>query len=197
MNARAIARAVCVLVMLVCTTSVQAAVTVETVTVGHPGNAADTRYDTSGYGAVSHEYNIGKHEVTAGQYCEFLNAVADTDSYGLYNASMWSDTYGCKIQQSGASGSYAYSVAADYANRPVNYVSWGDAVRFANWLHNGQPTGVQGDSTTEDGAYDLDGAVTEAALLAISREADWKWAITSEDEWYKAAYYKGGGTSAG
>jgi len=33
--------------------------------------------------------------------------------------------------------------------------------------------------------------------LAINREADWKWAMTSEDEWYKAAYYKGGGTNAG
>ena len=25
----------------------------------------------------------------------------------------------------------------------------------------------------------------------------WKWAVTSEDEWYKAAYYKAGGTNAG
>ena len=26
---------------------------------------------------------------------------------------------------------------------------------------------------------------------------DWKWAIVSEDEWYKAAYYKGGGNDVG
>ena len=84
-----------------------------------------------------------------------------------------------------------------WANRPVNYVSWGDAARFANWLHNGQPTGAQDLSTTEDGAYYLNGATTDAALLAVKREADWKWAVTSEDEWYKAAYYKGGSTNAG
>ncbi len=155
--------------------------------------------DTTGYGSVGYNYNIGKYEVTAGQYTEFLNAVAVTDTYGLYNTYMdtVNDSYGCKIKRSGASGSYTYSVASDWANRPVNYVSWGDSARFANWLHNGQPTGVQGLATTEDGAYYLNGATTDAQLMAVNREADWRWAITSENEWYKAAYYKGGSTSAG
>ena len=173
------------------------AVTIDTVSVGNAGNTADTRYATPGYGSVAYEYNIGKYEVTAGQYTEFLNAVADTDTYGLYNTSMWSSTYGCKIERAGSSGSYTYSVASDYANRPVNYVSWGDSARFANWLHNNQPTGAQGASTTERGAYTLDGAMTDAQLLAVNRNSNWKWAITSEDEWYKAAYYKGGSTNAG
>jgi len=173
------------------------AVTIDTVSVGNAGNTADTRYATPGYGSVAYEYNIGKYEVTAGQYTEFLNAVADTDTYGLYNTSMWSNTYGCKIERAGSSGSYTYSVASDYANRPVNYVSWGDSARFANWLHNNQPTGAQGASTTERGAYTLDGAMTNAQLLAVNRNSNWKWAITSEDEWYKAAYYKGGSTNAG
>ncbi|MCX7425720.1 MAG: SUMF1/EgtB/PvdO family nonheme iron enzyme [Planctomycetia bacterium] len=84
-------------------------------------------------------------------------------------------------------------MAADRADRPVNYVSWGDAARFANWLHNDQPTGAQGLSTTEDGAYYLNGATSQAALMGVNREADWKWAITSEDEWYKAAYHKNNG----
>ena len=35
----------------------------------------------------------------------------------------------------------------------------------------------------------------EVALTAVSREADWKWAITSEDEWYKAAYHKNDGVT--
>ncbi len=169
------------------------AVTIETVPVGNLGNAAD---DT-GYGSVSYAYNIGKYEVTAGQYTEFLNAVAKTDAYGLYNPTM------NDIIQSGTSGSYSYSVAAYWANRPVNLVSWGDTTRFANWLHNGQPTGAQDSTTTEDGAYNLSGthsyynpdgsignqSLLNVALMAVNREADWKWAITSEDEWYKAAYY--------
>jgi len=179
-----------------CAVVAQATVTIDTVPVGNVGNKADTAAHSgnpAGQGAVGYAYNIGKYEVTAGQYTEFLNAVADTDAYGLYNTNMWSSTYGCKIERTGSSGSYTYSVASDYANRPVNYVSWGDAARFANWLHNGQPTGAQGLSTTEDGAYYLNGATTNVQLLAVTRETDWKWAITSEDEWYKAAYHKNDG----
>jgi formylglycine-generating enzyme required for sulfatase activity len=164
----------------------------ETVTVGNPGNAADG----VGFGAVDYEYRIGKYEVTAGQYTEFLNAVAANDAYGLYNTAMWTDAQGCKIQRSGSSGNYTYSVASDRADRPVNYVSWGDAARFANWLHNGQPTGGQGAGTTEEGAYTLSGATTTDALQAVSRNADWQWAIPSEDEWYKAAYHAGDGATA-
>ena len=53
----------------------------EFVPVGDPGNAADA----SGYGAVAYTYQIGKYDVTMAQYCQFLNAVAKTDTYGLYN----------------------------------------------------------------------------------------------------------------
>lgn len=170
----------------------QAAITIDTVAVGNAGNAADS----TGYGSVGYNYRVGKYEVTAGQYAAFLNAVAKTDTYGLYNGYMWSSSYGCKIQQSGSAGNYSYGVASDYANRPVNYVSYWDSCRFANWLGNGQPTGLQGVSTTETGAYTLIGYNGQDGRT-IGRNANWKWAVTSEDEWYKAAYYKGGGTSAG
>lgn len=172
----------------------QASIIIDTVAVGDKGNTADS----TGYGSVGYDYNIGKYEVTAGQYTAFLNAVAATDTYGLYNAHMADVTtwWGCNIQRSGTSGSYSYSVASDWANRPVNYVSWGDSARFANWLHNGQPTGVQDASTTERGAYTLDG-YSGSDGRTIQRQAGRKWVVTSEDEWYKAAYYKGGGTNAG
>jgi hypothetical protein len=38
---------------------------------------------------------------------------------------------------------------------PVNRVSFYDALRFANWRHNGEPTGEQDNTTTEDGALRL------------------------------------------
>ncbi len=165
----------------------------ETVPIGNANNTADRRImtdRTTGYGSVGYDYNVGKYEVTAGQYTEFLNKVAGVDTYGLYNPKMWSDAYGCKIQRSGhgwVGSPYTYSVAPSYANRPVNYVSFWDGCRFANWLHNGQPTGAEDSSTTEGGAYTL---TTEGmSNNTVTRNANWQWAVTSEDEWYKAAYY--------
>ena len=173
------------------------AVSMETVTVGNAGNAAD---DT-GYGWVSTTYNMGTYEVTAGQYREFLNAVAKSDPYGLYNSSMDSNAQGCQITQHGSDGNYTYdfsggtveapgSTAADWENRPVNFVSWGDAARFSNWMYNGQGSG-----DTEDGSYYLNGATTDAQLMGITREADATWVIPSEDEWYKAAYHENDGVT--
>jgi sulfatase modifying factor 1 len=195
MNAPRAWASACVVVGLLA--GAASALNMEAVPVGDPGNAPDTRYSTTGVGSVSYTYNIGKYEVTAGQYCEFLNAVAKTDTHALYSTVMSRTDSGCGITRSGGAGSYTYSVDPAFVNRPVNNVSWGDAARFANWLHNGQPTGVQGLSTTEDGAYYLIGAVTNDQLLAVSRKSNWKWALPSEDEWYKAAYYKGGSANAG
>ena len=156
------------------------AVTMDWVTVGNAGNVNDG----TGYGGVSDVYQISTYEVTAGQYTEFLNSVAATDTYALYHVWMWSSSWGCKIQQSGSSGSYTYSVASDYANRPVNYVSWYNTLRFTNWLHNGQGTG-----DTEDGAYDM------SLGSSVVRKASATVWLPSEDEWYKAAYHKNDGVT--
>jgi len=121
--------------------------------------------------------------------------VAKVDTYALYSTNMFNTQFGSGIARSGAGTAedpYTYSVTPAFANRPVGYVSWADAARFANWLHNNQPAGAQDLTTTEDGAYYLNGATSNAALLAVTREDDWKWAIPSEDEWYKAAYYDSG-----
>lgn len=171
--------------------SASAAITIETVLVGNPGNPADS----TGYGAVDYTYNIGKYEVTAGQYTAFLNAVAATDIYELYSVFQTDSVYGCGITRAGSWGNYTYSVDPAFANRPVNYVNIGDAMRFANWLHNGQPTGEQVKGITETGAYSLNGAVTVAEVQAAVRNADWRWAVTSENEWYKAAYHKNDGAT--
>ena len=84
----------CVCVMLLAA-GAHAEVVIETVTVGNPGNDGElSGSGADGYGAdricgaVDYVYNIGKFEVTAGQYTEFLNAVAATDTYGLYNPNM-------------------------------------------------------------------------------------------------------------
>ena len=167
----------------------QPLLTIDTVTVGDAGNAADT----TTYGAVAYDFNIGKYEVTIGQYTSFLNAVAATDTYSLYNASMATDLNVAGISRSGASGSYTYAVVnngGDSSNRPITYVSWFDAARFANWMNNGATNGA----STETGAYTLNGATSG---VNFTKNAGATWWIPSEDEWFKSAYYKGGGTNAG
>jgi sulfatase modifying factor 1 len=182
------------------------AVTIDLVPVGNPGNAGELSGEGAGgigpsrvCGGVDYTYSIGKYEVTAGQYTAFLNAVAKTDTYGLYDPRMahtdW-NYMGCNIQRTGFNGNLSYSVAPDWADRPVNYVSWSDAARFCNWLQNGQPTGLQDRLTTEDGAYSLNGGGSQY-WWGEARKAGANWVIPTEDEWYKAAYYRGGSSSAG
>ena len=197
------------MVLIGCVSTTQA-FEMATVTVGNPGNTDDTHGD--GYGGVDYEYRIGKLEVTAGQYRDFLNAVdpAGSNPYGLYDSDMDSDYMGCQITWNAGSSTYDFSggtaeapgsTTTDWEDRPVNCVSWGDAARFCNWLHNGQPTGqltgnpVQDAGSTEDGSYYLNGAMTNAELFAIVREPDATWVIPSEDEWYKAAYHYNDGVT--
>ena len=161
------------------------AVTIDWVAVGDPGNAADT----TGFGSVATPYRISKFEITTAQYAEFLNAVAVTDSNGLYNTTMGVGA-GAGILRSGMPGSFVYTVASGRANKPVHFVSFFDAARFANWLHNGQPTGAQDDTTTEDGAYRV-----PATSVRFARRPGARVFIPSEDEWYKAAYYDPGTSS--
>ena len=178
------------------------------VPVGDAGNVADTAGTAAvGYplGAVSYSYSIGTYDVTAAQYTAFLNAVATTsDPYGLYNPNMAAvggdpnSAGGCGITQNGTPGSYSYSVAATYQNFPVNYINWGDASRFCNWLQNGQPTGgTEGTGTTETGSYTLNGANDDSTLATVTRNPGAIYCLPTESEWYKAAYYVGGGTNAG
>ncbi len=171
---------------LLAASSASAAITIDTVLVGDLGNADDS----TGYGGVAYKFHIGTYEVTNSQYTAFLNATAATDTHGLYDTAMSSGQGG--INRSGSSGSYSYSMRSGFENKPVNYVSFWDAARFANWLTNGSPSGPQDASTTETGVYSLNGT-TNPGNSSITRNTTafnaGGVAITTTDEWYKAAYY--------
>ena len=163
------------------------------VAIGNPGNANDS----TGYGSVAYDYYIGKYEITNSDYVEFLNAIASTDDYSLYNTNM-ANNLRSGISRNGSDGSYSYSSKANMCNKPVNFASWLDAARYCNWLHNGKPNGSQDDTTTEDGAYTLLGFQANSPIIYKNNTANY-W-IPTEDEWYKAAYYspvKGGIGSPG
>jgi sulfatase modifying factor 1 len=163
--------------------SASAVVNIAYVPVGNAGNAGD---NITGRGSVAYNFQIAKNETTIGQYCEFLNAAAKSDPYALYNTAMASVVTIAGIARSGSAGSYTYSVIPGTANKPINYVSWFNAARFCNWLHNGQGSG-----STETGAYPLNGAMS---VICNKNAGATTW-IPTQNEWYKAAYYdptKGG-----
>ncbi|MFN9970043.1 MAG: SUMF1/EgtB/PvdO family nonheme iron enzyme, partial [Phycisphaerae bacterium] len=87
-------------------------------------------------------------------------------------------------------GRYSYAVLGDWANRPVLMISWSNAVRFCNWLTNGQASDP---ASTEDGSYTLAGATSNAVLMLVTRRPDAMYVLPTEDEWYKAAYHKNDG----
>ena len=174
-----------VLLFLILFPSAAPAVTIPTVHVGHPGNTVDT----TGLGAVPDDFRLGTTEVTNAEYVEFLNAVdpAGNNTLELYSASMSNDPIGGIDFDGAAVVGSKYIARSGRETRPVNYVSWYEAIRFANWLHNGQ-----GGGDTETGAYTLlGGTPIPSNGLAITRNAGANWWVPSEHEWYKGAFYDG------
>lgn len=163
----------------------RAQISLATVPIGNAGNAADAG---TGRGAVNYDFAMGKFEVTINQYTAFLNAVARTDTYNLWSSQMSAPPPTRGISRSGSAGSYSYAAIGN-GNRPIAYVSWFDAARFVNWLNHGQPTGLQSATTTETGAYNLNGATTGTGFTR-SLATGAGFVLPNPDEWYKAGYYQ-------
>ncbi len=190
MNARRFARFAAALVVALSVTAAHA-ITIDWVTVGDPGNTADTTGNPNPAGAVAASFRIMKYEFTNQQYVDFLNTVDPngTNPNSIYNTDMNDDDRGGISFTSGNSAGAKYASRTDMASKPVNFVSWFDAARVSNWLMNGATSS----SSTETGAYTLSGA-TSGTAPAVNPGATFY--IPTEDQWYKAAYYKGGSTSA-
>ncbi len=154
--------------------------------IGGINNSADN----TGYGAVSYSYYIQKYCVTNNQFTIFLNAIAQTDTNGVYSSYVSYVNNGgsytrAGIIRTGSQGTYSYSADVYMSEKPVMFTSWFMAARYANWLHNDKPVGLQNSSTTENGAYPLNGALGGV----IVKNQDAKYYIPTENEWYKAAYF--------
>jgi sulfatase modifying factor 1 len=170
------------------------------VKVGDANNAAD---GGNGYGAVATDFWIGRFHFTNTQYVAFLNAIdpAGEGPNGVYNTDMGSNARGGITRDLGKPAGSRYDVRTNMGDKPVNYVSWFDAARVANWLHNGAKTYISTDATANapqnTGAYTL-GTATSGD--APAKNAGAQFYIPTENEWYKAAYYspvKGGEGSPG
>ena len=156
--------------------------------VGNAGNLNDG----TGKGAVAYSYNIGTYDVTAGQYVEFLNVkdASGLNGLALYNSQMSSPSSFPEITfHAGNLPGSKYSVISGDQNLPINNVTWYDAIRFANWMNNGQ-----GNGSTETGAYTLGPLSSVAGMTGIPinpplthNVGSSVW-LPTESEWYKAAY---------
>lgn len=184
LNTRAFAGAVAFAVASVASSVL--GVTIDMKTIGNPGNAAAA----NGMGAVSYAYQLGTYEVTNAEYAAFLNAVGSNNPYSIYNANMGSDATNGGITQGGTAGSFTYSVKSGFENKPVSYVSWYSAARFANWLHNGQ---TNNPTSLENGSYIMP-PVTSGVVL--SRTSAATYVIPTANEWFKGAFHTGGLSSS-
>jgi len=126
-------------------------------------NNANNVADATGYGSVGYDYRIGTYEITIDQ---FTKARAADNRIGSGDEDYWN------------SGARTVGTAA-----PAVYSSWLECAKFANWL-------TTGDAYT--GAYQFDNG---GVLTAVDRNAAVNtygtvYVLPTEDEWYKAAYYK-------
>ena len=158
----------------------------EWVYVGDPaGNPPDTASNcfAANCGSVPYAYRISKYEVTNAQYA-ILNAKAASTRSGS-TTRRWAPT--------GLRGHHAERLPRQLhlrgegrlENKPVIYVSFYDALRFANWLHNGQGSGEHRDGRLHDPRRDADSEQRDT----ITRNSGRDIFLPSENEWYKAAYY--------
>jgi hypothetical protein len=179
-----------IVLIFVCAVNARATVVMDWAPIGYAGNAGDP-IDPSfapssiTFGAVNYNYQISKYDVTDNQYVEFLNAKDPTggNALGLYAVPVKGHG-GIAFDPTAANGS-KYSVVSGRENFPINAVSSYSAMRFTNWLNNGQ-----GNADTETGAYTLlGGTPVPSNAGSISRDPSAHIVLPTENEWYKAAYY--------
>jgi len=146
------------------------AFTMDFVTIGNPGNAADTTGSPNPAGSVAYTYNLGKHEVSRDQI-DKANA-AGSLGITMYDMSSY-----------GGNG----------VNRPATGVSWYEAAKYVNWLNTS--TGGTAAYKFSGSTFQL-WSSTDAGYNANNpfRNSSAKFWLPSTDEWYKAAYGKADGS---
>ena len=81
-----------------------------------------------------------------------------------------------------------YVLQQPYARMAVQNMSYQNALRYINWLHNGKPTQNITEDAFEQGAYDLRGWTPYVSPVP-TRQAGARYFLPSIHEWVKAAYF--------
>ena len=143
----------------------------EFVTIGNPGNVADTTGSPNPAGSVAYTYNIGKYEVSRGQID--------------------------KANTAGGLGITMYDMSSYGGNgllKPATGVSLYEAAKYVNWL-NTSTGGTAAYKFDGSGTFQL-WSSTDAGYNAnnMFRNSLAKYVIASSNEWYKGAYGKADGS---
>jgi len=142
--------------------------TIDFVDIGNTGNAADT----TTYGAVPYEYRVGKYEVSQ-------DVITKATASGMANVTAGAWTNG----------------------KPAATISWYEAAAFVNWLNTSAGNTAAYSLTFSNSSWSMALQSSSNAWTAggtnLYRNKNAFYFLPSENEWYKAAYYKGGGTNAG
>ena len=141
------------------------AFTMEFVTIGNPGNVADTTGNPNPVGAVGYTYNIGKYEVSRDQ----VDKANSQGNLGIRLADM--TNYG-----------------GNGLLKPATGITWYQAAKFVNWLNTSS-------GSTVAYKFDVSGSFqlwssTDAGYNAnnLFRNSLAKYWLPSTDEWHKGAY---------
>ncbi|TWU28367.1 SUMF1/EgtB/PvdO family nonheme iron enzyme [Bythopirellula polymerisocia] len=132
---------------------------IEFVTIGNPGNTADTTGSPAPVGSVPYEYRIGKFEVSENM-----------------------------IDRANALGGLGITKTTRAPDKPATGVTWFEAAQFVNWLNTSTGNmpayqfGAGGFQLWQpgDAGYDANN---------LYRNSLARYFLPNVDEWYKAAYY--------
>ena len=137
---------------------------IDFVTIGSPGNAADTSGDPNPSGKVDYSYRMGMYEIS-----ESMIDKANT----LGGLGITHDNRG--------------------PNKPASSMSWFEAAHFVNWLNTENGYSPAYKFVSVFGANDSFAlwAPVDAGYNPnnLYRNSLAKYVLPSSDEWYKAAYY--------
>lgn len=164
-------------------------------TIGDPGNKPTMRFSSTPTGGTRSSYRIGRFEITNAQILPFLNSVDPSGVQEKLILGTVGPDVPMILNTTGPEGQ-RYSMPAIQLDHPAR-VSWYVAARFANWLHNGTGEAGSDNGDNINGAYDTRAFNDEDHTNdPATRNPGAKFWLPSESEWVKAAYFKGGATTA-
>lgn len=167
-----------------------------------------------GIGRVPYSYRIAETELTVGQWVKFLNTVdpAGKNRHRLWDFSQSSRVwpkYGSVNRNKRAPRGQRYYVASpQWEDKPYNVADFTRAARLANSLDNGRllsartrrVTTVTGERLRRTTFQVRMSQLTETGMYTMrnrraTRNLSKGFAVASEDEWIKSAYFdpRGGG----